>query len=75
MLYPTQLGSGVGAWSSLEAEMGREVGEGGFVDHFFGVLVVPGLSNHVYFIGTASSQNGLVCSLFLRLPSKPETKI
>lgn len=40
------------------------------MDHFFGVLVVPGLSNHVYFIGTASSQNGLVCSLFLTLPSK-----
>lgn len=44
------------------------------MDHFFGVLVVPGLSNHVYFIGTARSQSGLVCSLFLRLPSKRRQK-
>lgn len=58
----------------LRLKWGWRQGRGGFVNHFFSVLVVPDLSNHVYFIGTASSQNGLVCSLFLRLPSKRRQK-
>lgn len=63
MLYPTQLlrlrwGAGGGGEAFMEFD---------YLFHFFCVLVVTGFPNHVYFIGTASSQSGVACSLFLRL--------